>query len=80
MRANSSSSSRKSSSSSEGSRRSSLISKGHRKIGSNDQSSFLENLDEELQQKLASIAETEVTAEIQAERAARVCDIILEEK
>ena len=47
-------------------------------MGSNDPSSFLENLDEELQQKLASIGETEVTAELQAERAARVCDIIIE--
>jgi hypothetical protein len=80
MRANSSSSSRKSSSSSEGSRRSSLISKVHRKMGSNNSSSFLDNLDEELQQKLASIGEAEVTAELQAERAARVCDIIIEEK
>ena len=49
-------------------------------MGSNNQDSFMSNLDEELQQKLASIGETEVTAELQAERAARVCDIIVEKK
>ena len=80
MRANSGASSRKSSSSSDGSRKSSLILKAQRKNGSNNHGSFSDNLDEELQQKLASIGETEVTAELQAERAARVCDIILEEK
>eukprot|EP00091_Calanus_sinicus_P010671 TRINITY_DN24644_c0_g1_i1.p1 TRINITY_DN24644_c0_g1~~TRINITY_DN24644_c0_g1_i1.p1 ORF type:complete len:318 (-),score=49.49 TRINITY_DN24644_c0_g1_i1:35-988(-) len=50
MRANSNSSSRKSSSSSDGSRRSSLISKVHRKMGSNNSDSFIVNLDNELQQ------------------------------
>jgi len=85
-------SSRKSSSSSEGSRRSSLISKVQRKMGSNNQDTFAKNLDEELQQKLASIGDDnnskenqptnkqQVTAESQAERAARICDIIVEEK
>jgi len=85
-------SSRKSSSSSEGSRRSSLISKVQRKLGSNNQNTFAGNLDQELQEKLASIGDEEpnkesqpnikqqVTAESQAERAARICDIIVEEK
>lgn len=85
-------SSRKSSSSSEGSRRSSLISKVQRKMGSNTPDSFVNNLDQELQQKLASIGDDQpdqqneqtnkqpVTAETQAERAARICDIIVEEK
>jgi len=80
---NSSNSSRKSSSSSEGSRRSSLISKVQRKIGSNNTDTFANNLDTELQQKLASIGDDKehtVTAESQAERAARICDIIVEEK
>jgi len=84
--------SRKSSSSSDGSRRSSLISKVQRKIGANNQDSFIDNLDKELQQKLASIGDDlpeeriestnkhQVTAELQAERAARICDIIVEEK
>ena len=49
-------------------------------MGSNNQDSFMSNLDEELQQKLASIGETEVTVEHGAGRAARVCDIIVEEK
>merc|ERR1712106_982473 len=43
-------SSRKSSSSSEGSRRSSLISKVQRKMGSNNPDTFADNLDQELQQ------------------------------
>jgi len=86
-------SSRKSSSSSEGSRRSSLISKVQRKMGSNTTDSFVNSLDHELQQKLASIGDEQpspqqeqtntlpaVTAETQAERAARICDIIVEEK
>jgi len=86
-------SSRKSSSSSEGSRRSSLISKVQRKMGSNNPDTFADNLDQELQQKLASIGDDDsnqqhqqsnkqqpVTAESQAERAARICDIIVEEK
>jgi len=82
-----SNSSRKSSSSSEGSRRSSLISKVQRKIGANNNTdTFATNLDEELQQKLARIGDDKehkehtVTAETQAERAARICDIIVEEK
>jgi len=87
-----SNSSRKSSSSSDGSRKSSLISKVQRKMGSNNTDTFANNLDEELQQKLASIGEDQpsegaeqtnkqpVTAETQAERAARICDIIVEEK
>lgn len=85
-------SSRKSSSSSEGSRRSSLISKVQRKMGSNNQETFAGSLDQELQLKLASIGDDDsskeqhqtnrqqVTAESQAERAARICDIIVEEK
>jgi hypothetical protein len=49
-------------------------------MGSNTHSSFLANLYEELQQKLASIGEAEARTELQAERAARICDIIIEEK
>jgi len=89
-----SSQSRKSSSSSEGSRKSSLISKVQdvqRKMGSNasiNNDSFISQLDEELKQKLAKIGdpddqegqEVERKAELQAERAARVCDIIHEDK
>ena len=78
-------SSRKSSSSSEGSRRSSLKSSLQRKFGSVSDNSFVASLDEELKRKLDSIGEDDkrtvrVTAESQAERAARVCDIIVEEK
>jgi len=79
-------SSRKSSSSSDGSRRSSLISKVQRKMGSNNTDTFASSLDQELAEKLASIGSEQpsqpqpVTAETQAERAARVCDIIVEEK
>ena len=53
-----------------------MISKVHRKMASNNTDSFIGNLDEELQQKLASIGEPEITTEAQA----RVCDIIVEEK
>jgi len=86
-------SSRKSSSSSEGSRKSSLISKVQdvkRKMGSNSSihsDNFISQLDEELKYKLEKIGEPEEIgqevsrkAEVQAERAARVCDIIHEEK
>lgn len=76
MRAHSNSSSQKSSSSSDSSRRSSLISKAHRKMGANNTDSFVGNLDEELQHKLASIGDAEIPAKPQA----RVCDIIVEEK
>jgi len=82
--------SRKSSSSSDGSRRSSIISKVQRKMGANTPESFVGQLDMELQKKLATIGDEkskqepkavqQVTAESQAERAARICDIILEEK
>ena len=60
-----------------------MISKVQRKIGSNNTDTFANNLDTELQQKLASIGDDKehtVTAESQAERAARICDIIVEEK
>lgn len=78
-------SSRKSSSSSEGSRRSSLKSSLQRKFGSVSDDSFVASLDEDLRRKLDTIGEDDkrtarVTAESQAERAARVCDIIVEEK
>jgi len=76
-------SSRKSSSSSEGSRRSSLKSSLQRKFGSVSDNFFLATLDEDLRRKLDSIGKDKdktVTAERQAERAARVCDIIVEEK
>lgn len=78
-------SSRKSSSSSEGSRRSSLKSSLQRKFGSVSDDSFVASLDEDLRKKLDTIGEDDkrtvrVTAESQAERAARVCDIIVEEK
>jgi len=85
--------SRKSSSSSDGSRKSSLITKVNevkRKLGSNssiNSDSFINQLDEDLRQKLEKIGDTEDSdpeaerkAERQAERAARVCDIIHEEK
>jgi len=74
-------SSRRSSSSS---RKSSLKSNLKRKLGSSSEdssSSFVASLDEELRRKLDSIGEheqqdaREVSAEKQAERAARVCDI-----
>jgi len=79
-----------SSSSSEGSRKSSLKSHLQRKFGSSSSEgdSFVANLDPELRRKLEamesdtkeSIQETEtpVTAQAQAERAARICDIIVE--
>jgi len=60
-----------------------------RKFGSSEDNSFVANLDEELRRKLESIGEddnkeevkaTVVTAELQAERAARICDIIVEER
>merc|ERR1712066_839618 len=89
----SSSSSRKSSSSSEGSRRSSLKSLSlQRKFGSVSDDSFVACLDEDLRRKLDSIGlddekavrqeedKRPVSAESQAERAARICDIIVEEK
>jgi len=83
------SSRRSSSSSSDGSRKSSLKSNLQRKFGSSEDNSFVANLDEELRRKLDSIGEddnkeevkaTVVTAELQAERAARICDIIVEER
>jgi len=75
------SSRRSSSSSSEGgSRKSSLLSAVQRKIGSHSPAV----LEAELKSKLARVeqgdVEEVVTAERQAERAARVCDIIVEEK
>lgn len=62
-----------------------------RKFGStSEENSFVANLDEELRRKLDSIGEDDnkeevkaapvVTAELQAERAARICDIIVEER
>ena len=63
-----------------------------RKFGSTSNDSFISNLDEELRQKLESIGEddkkeepampqvTIVTAESQAERAAKICDIVVEAK
>ena len=54
-----------------------------RKFGSVSDNTFLATLDEDLRRKLDSIGEDNdktVTAERQAERAARVCDIIVEEK
>merc|ERR1712012_677751 len=89
---NSTSHSRRSSSSSEGSRKSSLKARIERKLGSTSNDSFISNLDEELRQKLESIGEddkkeepampqvTIVTAESQAERAAKICDIVVEAK
>ena len=59
-------------------------------MGANTPESFVGQLDMELQKKLATIGDEkskqepkavqQVTAESQAERAARICDIILEEK
>jgi len=72
-------SSRKSSSSSSegGSRKSSLLAAVQRKIGSHSPAV----LEGELKEKLDRIEQEEVvTPERQAERAARVCDIIVEEK
>merc|ERR1719410_1882069 len=85
------SSRRSSSSSSDGSRKSSLKSNLQRKFGStSEENSFVANLDEELRRKLDSIGEDDnkeevktapvVTAQLQAERAARICDIIVEER
>ena len=62
-------------------------------MGSNPPESFVDSLDADLRQKLATIGDDAepglqagkpstgtVTAESQAERAARICDIIVEEK
>ena len=54
-----------------------------RKFGSVSDNFFFATLDEDLRRKLDSIGKDKdktVTAERQAERAARVCDIIVEEK
>jgi len=78
------SSSRKSSSSSEGSRKSSLLEAVQRKFGSSSPVPV-----SEVQERLSRIEmgereerreRSQVTAEGQAERAARVCDVIVEEK
>ena len=85
------SSRRSSSSSNDGSRKSSLKSNLQRKFGStSEENSFVANLDEELRRKLDSIGKDDnkeevktapvVTAQLQAERAARICDIIVEER
>jgi len=89
MGVNSISSSRKSSSSSDGSRRSSLIDAVQRKLGASSPvpcDEVRERLERiERQQTEEDINErqttqAEVTAEGQAERAARICDVIVEEK
>ena len=63
---------RKGSASGESSRRSSL------KLSSTSPDSFIDSLDEELQQKLESIGEDE--ADVKNSQASRVCDVIEEEK
>jgi len=78
--------SRGSSSSSVSSRGSSSGYSSQRKTGSNNKDALVDTLDIELQEKLATIEyENEpnketVTAELQAERAAKTCDIVLFDK
>jgi len=72
-------------------RKSSLKSNLKRKLGSTTEDGFISNLDDDLKQKLEGPAEADTVrktsesegrtkAETQAERAARICDIIVEEK
>jgi len=72
-------------------RKSSLKSNLKRKLGSTTEDGFISNLDDDLKQKLEGPAEADTVrktsesegktkAESQAERAARICDIIVEEK
>merc|ERR1712001_95259 len=76
-------------------RKSSLKSNLKRKFGSTADDGFISNLDDDLKQKLeapaggpveeeatkkTSESEARTKAETQAERAARICDIIVEEK
>jgi len=74
------------------SRKSSLKSNLKRKLGSTTEDGFISNLDDDLKEKLESPSsaseelsrraesEARTKAETQAERAARICDIIVEEK
>merc|ERR1712141_732776 len=88
-------SSKQSVSSADESRKSSLKSNLKRKFGSTADDGFISNLDDDLKQKLeapvggpveddatrkTSESEARSKAESQAERAARICDIIVEEK
>merc|ERR1712226_1300620 len=86
-------SSKQSFSSADENRKSSLKSNLKRKLGSTADDGFISNLDDELKQKLEGPVEVEedtvrktsepqvrTKAESQAERAARICDIIVEEK
>jgi len=84
-------SSKQSVSSADENRKSSLKSNLKRKLGSTAEDGFISNLDDDLKQKLegpveddtvrkTSESEARTKAETQAERAARICDIIVEEK
>jgi len=88
-------SSKQSVSSADENRKSSLKSNLKRKLGSTAEDGFISNLDDDLKQKLegpaggpaeadtvrkTSESEGRTKAESQAERAARICDIIVEEK
>lgn len=84
-------SSKQSVSSADENRKSSLKSNLKRKLGSTADDGFISNLDDDLKQKLegpveddtvrkTSEPEARTKAETQAERAARICDIIVEEK
>merc|ERR1711981_722546 len=88
-------SSKQSLSSADENRKSSLKSNLKRKLGSTAEEGFISNLDDDLKQKLegpaggaaeadtmrkTSESEGRTKAESQAERAARICDIIVEEK
>lgn len=84
-------SSKQSVSSADENRKSSLKSNLKRKLGSTAEDGFISNLDDDLKQKLegpveddtvrkTSKPEARTKAETQAERAARICDIIVEEK
>jgi len=84
-------SSKQSVSSADENRKSSLKSNLKRKLGSTAEDGFISNLDDDLKQKLEGPAEADTVrktsesegrtkAETQAERAARICDIIVEEK
>ena len=88
-------SSKQSFSSADENRKTSLKSNLKRKLGSTTDDGFISNLDDDLKQKLegpaggpveddkmrkTSESEARTKAETQAERAARICDIIVEEK
>jgi len=81
-----SNSSKQSFSSTDENRKSSLKSNLKRKFGSMTDDGFISNLDDDLKQKLecsplpAEESQARTKAETQAERAARICDIIVEEK